>query len=259
MTWTTRPRSDFGALAAIRAGSGSRVILLHGVGLRAEAWGAQIDALATAFEIVAPDMAGHGQSPRLSPPVTLAAYTDTVASAMDAPAIVTGHSMGAMIALDLAIRYPERVTGVAALNAIFRRTSEAAAAVRARADSLDGKTAGDPSGPLERWFGAAPSLAADACREWLTTVDPAGYRDAYAVFAAEDGPSDAALGGLRCPALFLTGGDDPNSTPAMSDAMAVLAPDGQAQTVPGAAHMMPMTHAAEVNDTLRRFFRHCTT
>jgi len=257
MSWTTRPRSELGRLAAIHEGEGSPLVLLHGVGLRAEVWNAQIDALAGRFAVVAPDLPGHGESARLADPATLAAYTDCIAEALSAPAFVAGHSMGAMIALDLAIRYPERVRAVAALNAVYRRIAEAAEAVQQRAASLDEVVIADPSGTLARWFGKTPSPEATACRDWLTGVDPAGYKVAYRVFAQEDGPPDEGLARLGCPALFLTGAEEPSSTPAMSEAMAALAPEGRASVVAGAAHMMPMTHPAEVNGALIELFAAC--
>ncbi|ABD57071.1 alpha/beta fold hydrolase [Jannaschia sp. CCS1] len=244
MTWTTRPRSEFGPLQAVRAGAGPCVVLLHGVGLRAEAWGAQINELSQDFDVIAPDiMAGEG----------LAEFTDPVAEALDRPAWIIGHSMGAMMALDLAIRYPGRVRGVVAMNAIFRRSDEAKRAVQARAAQLDGTTITDPSPTLTRWFGDTPSPERTACDRWLTTADPNAYRAAYTVFANEDGPSDTALKTVAYPALFLTGADEPNSTPAMSQAMAALTPQSRAVVIPDAAHMMPMTHPAAVNAHLRAF------
>ena len=257
MTWTTRPRSEFGRLAAIRRGAGASLLLLHGVGLRAEAWNVQIDVLARHFLVIAPDMPGHGESPALDDPSTLAAYTDCIAAALSGPVLVAGHSMGAMIALDLAIRYPELLRGVAAVNAIYRRTSKAAAAVRERAAGLNDQSVADPSGTLHRWFGDAPSQEADACRAWLTSVSPKSYKAAYRVFAEEDGPADADLRHLACPALFLTGANEPNSTPEMSRAMAARTPEGQVNIIAGAAHMMPMTHPTEVNAALIGFFAAC--
>ncbi|NVO28883.1 alpha/beta hydrolase [Donghicola sp. C2-DW-16] len=257
MIWTTRPRSRVEELAAITCGTGPLVILLHGVGLRAEAWGAQIDALSGRYGIMAPDMAGHGDSTLFEAPPALADYTDRVAAALDRPAIVVGHSMGSMIALDLAARYPDRVLAVAALNAIFRRTEAAKAAVLARAASLDGETVADPEPPLVRWFGNSPSPERAACGNWLRSADPRGYRDAYKVFASCDGPDDDALSGLPCPALFMTGAEEPNSTPEMSQQMAALVPDGAALVLPNAAHMMPMTHAAQVNAALEQFIERC--
>ncbi|WP_299690341.1 alpha/beta hydrolase [uncultured Tateyamaria sp.] len=257
MTWTTRPRSDASGLPAIRAGTGARVVLLHGVGLRAEAWGAQIDDLSRDYAVDAYDMPGHGTAARFNQPPHLRAYTDRLAGGLTGCAVVVGHSMGAMIALDLAVRYPELVRGVVAMNAIYQRTPQAAEAVRRRAGELDGKTVADPAAPIARWFGGADTSEATACRTWLQEVDPAGYRDAYTVFARADGPDPADLRNLHVPALFLTGADDPNSTPAMSDAMARATPNAHADSVTGAAHMLPMTHAAHVNRRLRAFIASC--
>lgn len=257
MTWTTRPRSDLGPLRAIRAGHGAPLVLLHGVGLRAEAWGAQLDTFARQYEVIAPDMPGHGESPPLTAAPALDLYVDALATALPDGCCVAGHSMGAMIALRLAERFPERVAGVAALCAIYRRGAGAAQAVQARADALDPGAAPDPAPTLARWFADTAAPEARACDGWLRGGDPAGYKAAYTVFAAEDGPTEDALRGLHAPALFLTGAGDPNSTPAMSRAMAALAPRGTAQAVQGAAHMLPMTHPDATNAALTAWLAQC--
>ncbi len=254
MTWTTQPRYEVGGLAAIVAGDdGPPVLLIHGVGLRAEAWGGQIDALAGHYRVCAVDLPGHGESGRLSGPANLATFTDAITDIVTGPALVIGHSFGAMIALDMAIRYPARVSGVAALNAIYRRSDAAKQTVRARAEAYDGRTFADQTSTLNRWFGAGETPERTACKDWLGSVDPEGYRTAYGVFAREDGPADQGLLGLHCPALFLTGGQEPNSTPRMSQAMAALAPLGQEKVIPDAAHMLPMTHAHQANTLLTQF------
>ncbi len=247
MTWTTRPRSEFGALRAIRQGQGPKIVLLHGVGLRSEAWGAQLEQLVERYEIIAPDMAGHGESKPLQGDISLERYSDLVADALDGDAIVVGHSMGAMVALDLASRYSSKVRGVVALNAIFERSAEASKAVQARAKALALDGISDPTPTLSRWFDDLHSSEAVASSSWLRSVDPLGYQAAYSIFAQCDGPSRKALGSLSMPALFMTGALEPNSIPEMSRAMAALAPRGRAMIVEGAAHMMPMTHAAQVN------------
>ncbi|NDV99997.1 alpha/beta fold hydrolase [Salipiger sp. PrR002] len=253
MIWTTRRRSDLGdGLAGIEAGSsGPRVLLIHGVGLRAEAWGAQLEALAQHCRVTAVDMPGHGES-TLAGENALADYAGRIASLLDGPALIAGHSMGAMIAAEIARQVPERVSALACLNAIYRRSDEAKKAVAARAAQLDGLSIADPEPTLSRWFEDAETPARAACRDWLTGADPEGYRAAYRVFAAEDGPRDDTLRGLSCPALFMTGGREPNSTPAMSQAMAALVPQGRAVVLPDAAHMMPMTHADAVTAELLR-------
>lgn len=159
MTSTILPRSNIGSLAAITAGEGPLVLLIHGVGLRAEAWGAQIDALSATCRVIAVDMPGHGGSAPL-------------------PATPT----------------------------------------------------------LTRWFGAEASAQRTACETWLRSADPAGYRAAYRVFAHENGPSASDLAVLYCPALFLTGADEPNSTPAMSCDYAAHDPRRPRQRNPARIH-----------------------
>lgn len=248
MIWTTRPRSEVAGLAAIVEGDGPDILLIHGVGLRAEAFSAQSRALAAHFRVTSLDMPGHGDSPGLNDPRDLSAYVAALAPTLPDRCVVAGHSMGAMLALELAARHPDRVAGVAALNAIYRRSPEAAAAVQARATSLSPPFDHEPT--LTRWFGSEESRERAACAEWLGSVEPTGYAAAYRVFALSDGPSDQALQNLACPALFITGADEPNSTPAMSLQMAALAPRGRAEIIAGAAHMMPMTHPAPVNAAL---------
>lgn len=250
MMWTTQQRSKIGGLAAITRGTGPNVLLLHGVGLRAEAWSAQFDLLG---RIIAPDMPGHGESAwhgndLLLEDFVLAALA--VLEDLDGTTVVVGHSMGAMLAVELASRAAGMVSAVAALNAVFERSPAAREAVEQRSAELDGKTIPDQTPTLGRWFGSEVSEERDACARWLKDVNPAAYKSAYTAFATSSNPNRGSLARLQCPALFMTGAKEPNSTPAMSKAMAAVAPHGRAIVVEGAAHMMPMTHPREVNAAL---------
>ncbi len=247
MTWTTRPRSDLSGLACIRAGDGPQVVLLHGVGLRSEAWNAQIDALRATHNVIAIDMPGHGETPLAD--FTIESHAAHILRAIDGPFTAIGHSMGAMIAVELARQAPTRIQAVAALNAIFERAPEAANAVQSRAASLDSPT--DPAPTLTRWFGDTHSPERTACESWLRDIDPTAYKHAYTLFAASNGPSRNTLRTLFCPALFLTGEFEPNSTPKMSHTMAALAPQGRAEIISNAAHIMPMTHAHGTTSALK--------
>jgi pimeloyl-ACP methyl ester carboxylesterase len=260
MMWTTQPRSDLDGLSAIVAGTGPLVLLLHGVGLRAEAWAAQINTLSAAdYRVIAPDMAGHGEDrrPAQNIPVDLAGFIAPLAPVLDQPYVVIGHSMGAMMAMGLAKMHPQNLRGVVALNAIFQRGSPAKNAVQERADKLDPNIAIDPNTTLSRWFKDEISDTRQACEEWLLACDPRAYKAAYEVFAHEDGPSEAHLAQLPCPAFFVTGQQEPNSTPDMSRSMAQFAPNGRANIIEGAAHMLPMTHPEAVNATLLPFLSEC--
>ncbi len=265
MTLTTLPRYKHQAsgLCYSRQGSGSPLVFLHGVGLRAEAWWPQIEAFSTDYQIYAIDMPGHGESPCFEhdKPV-LADYVAKLASFFDTeltePAVVIGHSMGALLALSLASKHPNLVKAVVPLNTIYQRSNEAKTAVMARANSLRTEHPLDlASAPVKRWFGETPtgtdSINAELCRAWLENANLRGYADAYSVFSTVDGISRSALKELTQPVLFITGTDDANSSPAMSERMAEETQNGKALIIQGARHMAPMTHAEEINHAILRF------
>ena len=66
MTSRTLRLSDGRAVRVIEAGAGPAVLLLHGVGLRAEAWEPQIAALSPTHRVIAADLPGHGESDGLA-------------------------------------------------------------------------------------------------------------------------------------------------------------------------------------------------
>ena len=88
----------------------------------------------------------------------------------------------------------------------------------------------------------------------MAQVDLKGYHDAYRAFANADAPADSLLKNINCPALFMTGELEPNSTPGMSESMSGLVPDAVCTIVDEARHMMPMTHSPQVVDALRKRF-----
>lgn len=272
MTLQTFPRikTDAG-LAYHRAGTASQsrppMLLIHGVGLRLESWFPQIPILAENQAVYAIDLPGLGESAMLSENApAISHYGDAVrrfiGDTIGEAVIVAGHSLGALITIDLAARHGEAVRAIAPMNGVFDRTPEALAAVQERAATLRATICEpwDPavaSAPVERWFGANPTgrnaEMAALCRSWLEANNRAGYAAAYTAFASVSGPAPADLAAIDCPTLFLTGERDPNSTPAMSRAMAGHVAGAQAVVVPGAAHMVGLTHIDEVNDVLLSF------
>ena len=57
-----RSRTPSGAAYLDRGRGGETVVLIHGVGMRIEAWAPQIERLADSFRVVAVDLPGHGLS-----------------------------------------------------------------------------------------------------------------------------------------------------------------------------------------------------
>ncbi|RUW08267.1 alpha/beta fold hydrolase, partial [Mesorhizobium sp. M1A.F.Ca.IN.020.03.1.1] len=243
--WTRAAAPD--GTGFIRAGSGAPVLFIHGVGMNATIWQPQIQRMADRFDLIAIDMLGHGRSPLPPQEPELADYAAQAIRLLDHLGLdkvsVVGHSMGALVAQELALLAPERIRRVVSLNAVFRRPPDLAQAVLERAAALTGH--GDAAGvaqTIARWFGdpvpAELTAAAGKAAAALSEVDPEGYARTYRLFARADGDHAERLQTLAMPALFITGSEDKNSSPAMSAAMARLAPHGRCTVLAGQRHMM---------------------
>lgn len=241
-----------------RVGQGEPVVLLHGVGMQAAAWWPQIEALANTHDVIALNLPGHGTSHRLQAEASLTDYVAWLDEVLETlalrPVNLAGHSMGALIAAGYAASHPETVLRVALLNGVFCRSEEARAAVIARADQMQ-KGTFDLETPLKRWFGGSASEQAvqQQVRHWLSDVDLQGYATAYAAFARGDSTYAQDIDLIECPFLALTGGDDPNSTPGMSEQMAGRVVQGRAVVVPEHRHMVNLTAPEVVNAELRHW------
>ena len=103
--------------------SGPPVLFVQGCGVAGEGWGPQVDALSRNHRVAVFDHRGIGKS-GLSGPVTVATMVDDARALLDAlgwsSAHVVGHSLGGIIAQQLALDTPERVRSLSLLCTFFR-------------------------------------------------------------------------------------------------------------------------------------------
>jgi pimeloyl-ACP methyl ester carboxylesterase len=119
MTWSTVTTDDGVALAvSTHPGARRGVVAVHGLSASSANWLGTVQALRGAWEVVAPDLRGRGDSGK---PADAAAYGmrlhgDDIATVIRAAgltrALLVGHSMGAYIVEQVAARHPELVAGV---------------------------------------------------------------------------------------------------------------------------------------------------
>ncbi|MDP9836274.1 pimeloyl-ACP methyl ester carboxylesterase [Neorhizobium huautlense] len=250
-----RSRTSSGAAYVDRGQGGETLVLIHGVGMRVEAWGPQIERLSKDHRVIAVDLPGHGFSAPLDARPELPNFVAWFARLVDDLGLeavnVAGHSMGALIAAGFAVTEPSKLRRVALLNGVYKRTPAAREAVEARADEIF-SGAFDREAPLERWF--SPEEADDAAyrlvHDLLQQVDPGGYAAAYRAFATGDAVYSDSWPQVKAPALFLTGDGDKNSTAEMAEDMAKAAPQGRAVVIRGHRHMVNLTAPEEVSEAL---------
>jgi pimeloyl-ACP methyl ester carboxylesterase len=246
-----------------RVGSGKTLVLLHGVGMNKSVWAPEVNLLSDSFDVLVYDMWGHGDSDLPAGELSLTDYTNQLANLLSelgiSKAFVAGHSMGGLIAIDFALAHPEICLGMCALNAVFNRTPAQSEAVKKRAaDLASGGITVNLADTLQRWFGETGNHefpeAEILAKQLLLEVNPAGYVKAYEVFANSDKVHADRLAALSVPALFFTADGDPNSTPEMSKAMALLAPVGSSQVLADHRHMMTLTAPLQISESLNTFF-----
>jgi pimeloyl-ACP methyl ester carboxylesterase len=97
------------------AGEGDPVLLIHGLGGDHRGWEFQEKDLAARFQIIMPDLRGHGQTTveelgMMIPPDLVADDLNALLEHLGFEKLhVVGHSLGGMVAQNFVLRYPNRV------------------------------------------------------------------------------------------------------------------------------------------------------
>ncbi|MCO8275860.1 alpha/beta fold hydrolase [Actinoplanes sp. TRM 88003] len=91
-----------------RAGAGSPLVLIHGIGSRWQVWKPVLPALTAHFDVIAVDLPGFGSSPPDSGPGDVPHFADRVTELLDSLGVVRpavgGSSLGGGVALELGRR-----------------------------------------------------------------------------------------------------------------------------------------------------------
>ena len=107
-------------------GSGDPVVLLHGSFMTiTNNWTGWIGELSKTRKVIAVEMQGHGRTGDIDRDYSYENLADDVAALLDHLKIpradLIGYSMGGCVAMQCAIRHPEKVRKVVSISAAFRR------------------------------------------------------------------------------------------------------------------------------------------
>ena len=206
-----------GALHYRTAGSGPPLLLLHINQQSSALYLELMAALAPAFRTIAPDYPGYGMSDPVPQAPAIADYARWMVELMDAlgvpTAAVLGEAVGAVIAVELARAFPQRIGRIVLVNCPYY--PDRAAADRSHAPLKDGLRPGDTSGfpvtrtlefVLERDAAHAPM---QPTQDWMDRINvaqiSAGRSRWQALDALHDYPVAEALRDLTQPVLLLMG------------------------------------------------------
>jgi len=233
------------------------LVLLNSIGTDLGLWDAAMPALLGAFRVLRLDTRGHGASDAPDGDYTLAQLAGDTAAAMDAAGItraaVAGVSLGGMIAMELALAHPERVSALAVIctSATMDKAAWQDRVGKVRA----GGTAAIADLAMQRFlspaFTAGQPAIAESVRRNLVAMAREGYAGAGA--AIRDMALIDRLPGISCPTLIVVGERDA-STPFAGHG------DNLVAAIPGArlerldcGHLAPLEAPAALAGALRAF------
>ncbi|MGJ7441733.1 alpha/beta fold hydrolase [Aquipuribacter sp. MA13-6] len=218
---------------------GPGILLVHGLGVSGKYFRPLIRLLSGSYRVVTPDLPGFGTSAHLGPALTIPGQAEAMERVVDLVGldrpVLLGHSMGAQVVTEMAVRRPGRTRGVALVGPVV-----------------------DPALPTA--FDQGWRLARDSVREpfplkALTTREffrarPRTYRQSLTHMLAYRILDRVAE--VTAPVEVLRGSHDPIASRSFADALAAAASSGRAYEIPGARHMAVATRADMVANLCHR-------
>lgn len=240
--------------------SQSLAVFIHGAGMDHTTWALQSRGLAFhGWNVLALDLPGHGQSggePLGSIDALATWLLDLLHAQAAGPALLIGHSMGALVALRAAAQEPAAVLKVVLVGA--------AAAMPVHPDLLAAAAANDHAAiDMVNLWGHGFAAGMGGCAlpgAWMTgagerILERAApgvlHADLAACNAYRDGISDAAR--VRAPCLIVNGERDQMTPMKNARALAAAVPGSKLVQMAGAGHMLMVERPWEFASILSAF------
>lgn len=224
------------------AGSGTPIVLLHGLSGSSRWWDRNIEALSKRHTVIAPDLVGFGRNRRFIGSRLPLPFDEAVALLVRwlerdffEPVHLVGHSMGGQTAIELAARAPSRIRS---LTLVASTGVPPRSAGRAHLEAL--------VHPPRALISFGPRLALDAFR-----AGPGSIAIASARMLLRD--SRPAMEAIRAPVLLLWGDSDPLVPSHYAEAIRASMPHARLEILPGAGHVAMWDQPRRFEAALLRF------
>lgn len=261
----SRLDTDVGKIQVFRGGSGTPLVYLHSAA--GESTMPMLDMLADSYDVIVPVFPGFGESEGID---QIDGMDDAVFHLLDvwerlglvAPAVV-GTSLGGWLAIELAVRYPETVGRLVAVNPVglyledapiaemfgrspgelaemmFADQGHPIAAAMHAMDEFTGDVGKRVEVPIELVLPMWKALGATARLGW----------DPY----LHDPKLRRRLGRITAPTLVVRGANDTLVPAPHAETYAAEIPDARLHVVEAAAHSLPLEQPEQLVVAVRGF------
>jgi pimeloyl-ACP methyl ester carboxylesterase len=256
------------APSAAPAGTPRALFLVHGSAVAGKSWNALAAPLRdSGVIVVAPDRLGQAAGERWPAGRAMsfdeeAEHLAAALAAASGPVHLFGHSYGGAVAMQMALRWPERVarltlyepTRFALLLDAGEPRGDAGREILAIGHAAHERaTAGREAEAaglfVDYWSGAGTWAAMDTGRQ--ARLAPQMTKVGAEFLAAFADPLPLEMWrALEMPVLLLGGERSPAPVHAINALLASVLPRAASVTLPGIGHMGPLTHPAEVREWL---------
>lgn len=232
-----------------KGGGKPSLLFLHGAGGTHRHWGKQIQGIRDGT-LLALDLPGHGRS-KGKGHQSIEGYADLVAEFMSAldleSSTVVGHSMGGAIALDLALRYGDRLGGLVLVGTGAR--------LRVMPTLLEGlRGEFELTVELLCRYAYGPSASEEMVRlgrEEMLAIGPEVLRGDF--LACDRFEVMGRLGEVRLPTLVICGEEDQLTPLKYSQFLVEHIQRARLVTIPEAGHMVMLEKPQETTDAIAEF------
>jgi len=233
------------------ASRGRKVVFVHGSGGNAHLWQRVMDGLAEEFGSLAIDLPGHGES-QGEGVKSIPEYREFLKHFLDVlkleEIILGGHSLGGGIAIDFALRYPERLKAILLIGtgARLRVFPEALEMFRQMAS-------GQMEPRFEPWgfaAGASPEVLAEGKHEWAKTNSRVRYHD---MMACDQFDLLGEVEKIRLPALVVCGREDRLTPVKYSEYLNKKIIGSKIEVIEGAGHMIMLEDPRALSEAILGF------
>ena len=225
-------------------GSGTPLILTHGLGDDHRFWDPCVAQLAAHHRVVRWDVRGFGGSSKAPGPYDLDLFAGDLLAVMNHLEIDRAHlvglSMGGVIAQRFLLDHADHLRSVVLASTSSEISERASANWRRLADRVESGGFGrvDASRSFAAGFVAAHADIVAAASQQTASNDPASY--AAAARAVSEYSFTAALGAVRLPVLIVQGLDDQLTPPGGSVKLSRAIPYSRLLLLPDAGHSLPV-------------------